>query len=126
MSATARYAVRLSAGAEADLDEIVQYVAENDSPLKAAHLLDRILDVVASLATAPHRGAWPRELLDLGIHDYRQTTFKPYRLIYTVVETPRREVFIVLIADGRRNMRALLERRLLRPPAPPTPGSEPA
>ena len=115
MAASARYAVKLTAGAEADLDEIVQYVAERDSPMKAAALLDKIVTTAEGLAVEPHRHAWPRELSDLGIREFRQTYFKPYRLIYTVTETPRREVFIVVIADGRRDMRALLERRLLRP-----------
>lgn len=124
MSATALYAVSLTAGAEADLDELVQYVAERDSPAKAAALLDRILAVAEGLAVAPQRGTWPRELLDLGIRDFRQTAFKPYRLICTVAETPRREVFIVVIADGRRDLRTLLERRLLRPPEPDPPGIE--
>lgn len=115
MVASARYAVKLTAGAEADLDEIVRYVAEHDSPLKAAALLEKIVATAESLAVEPHRNAWPRELSDLGIHEFRQTHFKPYRLIYTVTESPKREVFIAVIADGRRDMRALLERRLLRP-----------
>ncbi len=118
MSAFASCTVSLTAGAEADLDEIVQYVAEHDSPGKAAALLDRILAAAEGLATAPQRGTWPRELLDLGIRDFRQTAFKPYRLIYTVAEAPKRQVFIVIIADGSRDMRTLLERRLLQPPTP--------
>lgn len=117
MSATARYAVTLTAGAEADLGEIVAYVAAHDSPAKAAALLDRLLETAEGLGQAPHRGSWPRELLELGLREFRQTSFKPYRLIYTVTESPRREVAIVVIADGRRDMRSLLERRLLRPPA---------
>jgi len=49
-------------------------------------------------------------LLELGIRDYRQTFFKPYRIIYRV---EGRRVYVYLIADGRRDMRTLLERRLL-------------
>ena len=37
--------------------------------------------------------------------------FKPYRIIYRVLEDG---VYILMITDGRRNMRALLQRRLLR------------
>ncbi|MCY4584915.1 MAG: hypothetical protein OXB98_02640 [Bryobacterales bacterium] len=36
--------------------------------------------------------------------------FKPYRIIYRVRED---DVHVLVIADGRRNMRVLLERRLL-------------
>jgi len=49
-------------------------------------------------------------LLHLGIREYRQTIFKPYRMIYRIIG---KTVYIYLIADGRRNMQALLERRLL-------------
>jgi toxin ParE1/3/4 len=46
----------------------------------------------------------------LGIREYRETFFKPYRIVYHV-EGAR--VFISLIADGRRDMQSLLARRLL-------------
>jgi toxin ParE1/3/4 len=49
-------------------------------------------------------------LLALGIREYRQAFFKPYRLIYRVIG---KRVFIYLIADGRRDMQSLLSRRLL-------------
>jgi toxin ParE1/3/4 len=49
-------------------------------------------------------------LLDLGIKDYRQTFFKPYRLIYRVMA---RDVVVFVIADSRRDMQGLLARRLL-------------
>ena len=46
----------------------------------------------------------------LGIREYRQTFFKPYRVIYRIID---RRVYVFLIANGRRDMQALLERRLL-------------
>jgi len=30
----------------------------------------------------PERGVYPKELLDLGIRDYREVFFKPCRIIY--------------------------------------------
>ncbi|GAB7140297.1 hypothetical protein RsTz2092_02450 [Deferribacterales bacterium RsTz2092] len=41
--------------------------------------------------------------------NYREVFYKPY-IIYTVSEMC---VYVVLIADGRRGMRTLLEARLL-------------
>jgi len=46
----------------------------------------------------------------MGIRDFREVHFKPYRIIYRVYG---RRVVVFLMADGRRDMRALLARRLL-------------
>lgn len=105
-----RHEVLLTAGAERDLEDIYDYIAETDSPDKADHVLDRLLEAAESLAAFPERGSHPKELLALGIREYRQTFFKPYRVIYRVIGN---QVFIYLIADGRRDMQALLSRRLL-------------
>lgn len=105
-----RYKVLLTAGAESDLDDLHSHVAEHDSPDRADYLLDRLMAVAESLATFPERGSHPRELLALGIREYRQSFFKPYRVIYRVIG---KQVVIYVIADGRRDMQSLLSRRLL-------------
>jgi toxin ParE1/3/4 len=105
-----RHDVLLTAGAEQDLESIHGYIAAFDSPVNADHVLDRLMKVVGGLAMFPKRGSHPKELLALGIREYRQTFFKPYRLIYRVME---RRVYIHLIADERRDMQSLLARRLL-------------
>ena len=105
-----RYDVRLTAGAERDLESIYDYIAEFDSSASANLVLDKLLRTADILATFPDRGAYPRELQALGIREFRQVFFKPYRLIYRIIG---QQVFIVLIADGRRDMQALLARRLL-------------
>jgi len=105
-----RYEVLLTSGAESDLEELYRYIEAHDSARRADYVLDRVMDVADSLATFPERGSHPRELLALGIREYRQSLFKPYRLIYRVIG---RQVFIYLIADGRRDMQSLLMRRLL-------------
>ena len=105
-----RYEVLITQGAERDLEEIYDHIAEFDSPEKAEYVLSRLLEVAERLATFPDRGPHPKELQALGIREYRQTYFKPYRLIYRVAE---KQVFIYLIADGRREMQSLLAGRLL-------------
>ena len=105
-----RYEVLITQGAERDLEEIYDHIAEFDSPEKADYVLSRLLEVAERLATFPDRGPHPKELQALGIREYRQTYFKPYRLIYRVI---RKQVFIYLIADGRREMQSLLAGRLL-------------
>lgn len=106
----ARQAVFLTAGAEHDLESIHDYIAESDSPANAEHVLDQLMKAIDGLATLPERGSHPKELLALGIKDYRQVFFKPYRVIYRVIG---QRVYIYLIADGRRDMQSLLARRLL-------------
>ncbi len=102
--------VLLTQGAERDLESIYDYTVKFDCEASADHVLSRLLDVIESLATFPDRGAYPQELLALGIREYRQTAFKPYRVIYRVIEE---KVYIYMIADGRRDMQSLLARRLL-------------
>ena len=53
----------------------------------------------------------PKELLDLGIQEYRELQYDPYRIIYRVLG---RNVYVLVIADGRRDMQTLLQRRLLQ------------
>lgn len=107
------YKVLLTAGAERDLESLYDYIAHHDSKAAADRVLDRLLKAAGDLATFPERGSHPRELLALGIHDYRQVFFKPYRLIYRIIRT---EVVVYLIVDGRRDMQTLLAQRLLASP----------
>ncbi len=102
--------VFLTVDASRDLEEIYQYIARNDAPEKAEQVLSKIESLIKNLSKYPERGVCPKELLSLGIRDYREVFFKPYRLIYRVMNG---RVYVLLIADGRRDMQTLLQRRLL-------------
>ena len=104
------FEVFLTADAARDLEELYQYITRHDAPGKAEHVLTSIEKVFGSLSESPNRGAHPKELLVLGIRDYREIFFKPYRIIYRVLGNV---VYVFLIADGRRDMQMLLQRRLL-------------
>jgi len=104
------FGVFLTAAAARDLEELYRYIARHDAPGKAEHVLSSIEKVFGSLSESPERGAHPKELLALGIRDYREIFFKPYRVIYRVLGDV---VHVFLIADGRRDMQTLLQRRLL-------------
>lgn len=110
MSDPIRYSVEITADAEADLEEIHAYIEEHDSEAAADHVVGKIEEQDRALQRFPEKGSIPRELLALGIREYRQTFFKPYRLIYKVAG---RKVYVYLVADGRQDFRALLMRRLL-------------
>ncbi len=51
---------------------------------KADYVLEQIEKAFSRLAEFPDRGAYPKELLALGIIEYREIFFKPYRIIYRV------------------------------------------
>lgn len=102
--------VFLTDDALSDLEAIGDYIAATDSPQQADYVLGKIEDAYLGLYELPERGAYPKELLDLGIRDYREVFFKPYRIIYRL---QGERVYVYLIADGRRDMQSLLQRRLL-------------
>jgi toxin ParE1/3/4 len=102
--------VSLTKDAERDLEEIYVYIAEHDSRASADHVLNRLVKATEALTTSRDRGAYVNELRSLGISEYRQVFFKPYRLIYRVHS---KLVIIYVITDGRRDMGSLLTRRLL-------------
>lgn len=106
-----RYDVQITTGAESDLAEIVAFLAEREGPTVAERILEGILDAANNLTKFPERGSHPKELLKLGIREFRQVMFQPYRLIYRIAGN---QVFLLLVADERRDFQSLLERRVLR------------
>ncbi len=105
------FAVQLTDDAAGDLEEIYDYLSRQDPPGRAEHVLEQIERAFHALSALPERGSIPRELLELGIREYREVFFKPYRIIYRVMGD---SVYVLVIADGRRDMGGLLQRRLLR------------
>jgi toxin ParE1/3/4 len=103
------FTIRFTVGARNDLRAIHSFIAKNDSPESADHVVREIVRAVLNLREFPDRGTHPPELLALGNRTYRQIFFKPYRILYRIRSGM---VFIAVIADGRRDMAALLARRL--------------
>ncbi len=106
-----KYDVYFIADAEDDLYEIYAYVAKHDSIAKADSLLDKLEATCNKLSTLPDRGHLPPELERIGIFDCREIHYKPYRIIYQVIEA---NVYIHCILDGRRDLAQLLQERLIR------------
>ena len=104
--------VFLTDDASRDLEELYDHIDSHDAPRKADYVLDQIEKAFSSLSENPERGAYPKELLAVGLREYREIFFKPYRIIYRVLAE---NVYVMVIADGRRDMQALLQRRLLQP-----------
>lgn len=103
------YDVLFTDSAVRDLQELDEFILTNDSVESADYVLGKLDEVIATLAELSERGNYPPELSALGIQDYREIFFKPYRVIYRVWD---KKVYIYLIVDGRRDMQTLLQRRL--------------
>jgi toxin ParE1/3/4 len=105
-----KYEIRLTCDAARDVDDIQQYIMENDSAERAEYVVGQIEARISPLGQFPDRGSRPQELLEAGRRGYREIFFKPYRIIY---RAEKKIVYIHLIADGRRNMQQLLTKRLV-------------
>jgi toxin ParE1/3/4 len=105
------FQVFLTDDAARDLEDLYDYIELHDMPGKAEHVLKQIEKAFNSLSENPERGAYPKELHAIGLREYREVFFKPYRIIYRVMT---KNVYVLVIADGRRDMQILLERRLLQ------------
>lgn len=104
------FEVLLTEGAEQDLEDLYDYIAAFDCVAHADDVLDRLTQVIEGLTRFPEKGSYPKELLALGIKEYRQTAFKPYLVIYRIFG---RQVVVYMVVDGRRDMQSVLARRLL-------------
>jgi toxin ParE1/3/4 len=103
--------VILSGMALADLLDINDYYLCEVSDRVASKIIDGLETAVNNLAEFPERGSIPKELLFLGIRQYRQVIEKPYRIIY---ETFDDKIVVHAILDGRRDVQSLLMQRILR------------
>lgn len=103
--------VRLTKSSLRDLEDIYSYIAEADGYEQAEEILQRLELKVNSLSSLPNRGNIPPEMTAVGVQDYRELHEAPYRVFY---EVHPNEIIVLAVLDGRRNIRELLEKRLLR------------
>ena len=106
-----KYHVYIISDAEEDIFSIYKYVAINDSVQKANTLLENIEEKISNLSELANRGHISPELERIGIYEYREIHFKPYRIIYQIIES---DVYVHCVLDGRRDLEDLLHERLLR------------
>ncbi len=95
------FEVLLTNDAARDLEEIYNYIALHDSPQNALYSIADRESVFQAYRNFP-RGVYPDELLALGIREYREIFFKPYRIVYRVME------YRVRSSERRRDMQSLL------------------
>lgn len=106
-----KHSIRITEEAERDIIDIYYYVARTDSVESAEQLLKKLEQHCNSLAELSVHGHVPPELENIAIKDFLEIHFKPYRIIYQLIN---KTVYIHCVVDGRRDMQTLLEQRLLR------------
>lgn len=97
--------------AERDLKELRGYIVKNFSQEIWQTTFDRIKDTIRNLKAFPYAGSIPEEFEKINLSQYRQVISGMNRIIYEVRQD---SVYIHLITDTRRDLTALLTRRLLR------------
>lgn len=106
-----KFRVNIISDVEEDLFEIYKYVYINDSEEKAENLYGKLYEKCQALQEYANRGHKVPELEQLGIDEFKEIHYKPYRIIYQII---KEEVFIHCILDGRREMQRLLQERFIR------------
>lgn len=114
MSEPESFRVEIEKQALADIDAIAAYLAEHAGSDTAREFLAAVLTRIDSLETFPYRGSEPKEFGASNPAGYRQILLRRHRIFYRIQGAT---VIVSLIADGRRDMQALLTERLA--PDPP-------
>lgn len=96
--------------AEHDLKELRTYIVKNFSVETWQKTFERIKDAIRNLKTFPYAGSIPEEFEKIGFSQYRQVLSGMNRIIYEVRQDT---IYIHLIIDTRRDLKAVLTRRLL-------------
>jgi toxin ParE1/3/4 len=101
----------LAIDAERDIIDIYEYIYFNDTPEKIYYVYSKLKEVINNLSTNPERGHPPKEFEKIGIKEYLEIYFKPYRIIFQIVN---KRIQVHCVLDGRRDLEELLHKRLLQ------------
>jgi toxin ParE1/3/4 len=97
--------------AEHDLNDLRAYIVKNFSHKIWRNTYVKLKESIRNLQDFPLAGPLPQELEKLNLSQYRQVVSGLNRIIYEVRQDT---IYIHIIVDSRRDMNALLTRRLLR------------
>ena len=106
-----KYEVIFDRDAEDDLFDIYAFVAVTDSVGKADRLFAALRRTCHRLRHLPQRGNIPTDLFEIGVVEFRELHYRSYRVIYSLESAT---VYVHCVPDGRRDIQAILQERLLR------------
>jgi toxin ParE1/3/4 len=104
------FAVELSPFVTEDIEGLVDYLIRDGANDAARRLVDTFQERIDALEAFPRRGNIPKELAGLQFSEVRQLVMAPYRIFYEIKDA---QVTVLLLADGRRDIPALLAQRLI-------------
>lgn len=99
------------ASAELDVKELRRYIIQNFSQDTWQKTYGKLKETIRNLASFPHLGSIAPELETLHLSQYRQVLSGMNRIIYEVGQDV---VYIHVIVDSRRDLKAFLMHRLVR------------
>lgn len=105
-----KYKVLWTATARIDLEEIIEYIADDSLP-SALKKYEKIKIAAQKLNNYPEQGRIIPELLKQNITKYREIIISPWRLMY---KRENKIIYIMALIDGRRNIEDILLKRQLR------------
>ncbi len=107
---TETYEVLWSRSALKDLDEILEYLAEEASIERAMEVYEGLRRNIATLKIHPRRCRRVPEFRRLGLEEHRELLSPPYRIFFRL---RGRTLLLLGILDSRRDLEELLVQRAL-------------
>ena len=89
----------------------MDYIAAMDGPDASVLVYDKVKKRTRTLSTNPRRCRIVPELRSVGVMEYRELIVSPYRVFFRI---DGKNVGIIGILDGRRDLEETLIRRAMR------------
>jgi plasmid stabilization system protein ParE len=105
------YRLCWSEAALQDLEAILDYICARDGLEAATRVHDTLLGKIEPLVDHPERCSVVPELRELGLTAFRELIVRPYRVCNRV---HGRDVVLVSVLDGRRDLEQVLLERAMR------------
>lgn len=96
------FTVEITELAEQDLEDALEYIADNSSYESAKKALRKILDAIYKLEKMPSAYSRVQEIIGFGRHEYRQIIAAKHRIMFTVEEV-NTTVYVVRIIHVKRD-----------------------
>ena len=105
-----RYNVYWTKEATIDLYEILEYISYDDV-IVAKKIYRNIKIKCSKLKNNPEKYRIIPELADMGIYNYREIIYSPYRIVFKITKP---DIYVFAVIDSRRDFESIIFNRLVR------------